>query len=201
MYTARQFLSFFKKRNNRTARQTGAGFTLVEMIVAVALFGVVMLVSVTALVALVDANRKAQALQSVINNLNIAIDGMSRSIREGSNYRCGSSGGSDCTGGGSIIYFEPYGGDSLLASDDWVYEFRDGRIFKSENGNTSGEVAITAAEVTIDSVQFYVFGSQRGDAVQPKVMMVVKGSAGTTKANVKTTFHVQSTAVQRILDI
>jgi prepilin-type N-terminal cleavage/methylation domain-containing protein len=180
-----------------------SGFTLVEMIVSVGLFAIVMLVSVTALVALVDANRKAQALQSVINNLNIAIDGMSRSIREGSNYRCGSSTGGDCTaaGGGSIIYFEPYGGNTSQTTDDWLYEFRNGRIYKSENGSTGGEVPITAAEVTIDTVQFYVFGSSRTDAVQPKVMMVIKGSAGTTKANVKTTFHVQSTAVQRILDI
>src|SRR3989344_8697452 len=52
------------------------GFTLVEMIVAIALFSIVMVVSVGALLALVTANRKAQALQSVMNNLNIALDGM-----------------------------------------------------------------------------------------------------------------------------
>lgn len=182
-------------------RTQQSGFTLIEMIVAVALFGVVMMVSVTALVALVDANRKAQALQSVINNLNIAIDGMSRAIREGSDYRCAGTNGGDCVNGDTIFYFEPYGGNPADASDDWVYEFRDGRIFKSENGSTAGEVAITASEVTIDSVSFFVFGSTPGDIVQPKVMMVIKGSAGTKKANVKTTFHVQSTAVQRLLDI
>jgi len=66
------------------------GFTLIEMIVAVGLFSIVMLVSISALLSLVDANRKAQALQSVMNNLNIAVDGMVREIREGSNYRCGS---------------------------------------------------------------------------------------------------------------
>jgi prepilin-type N-terminal cleavage/methylation domain-containing protein len=179
-----------------------SGFTLIEMIVAVGLFGIVMMVSVTALVALVDANRKAQALQSVINNLNIAIDGMSRSIREGSNYRCGAAAPADpnCQNG-TIIYFEHYGGDPLNANDDWIYEFRNGRIYKSTNGNTGGEVPITAAEVSIDSVSFYVFGASRGDIAQPKVMMVIKGSAGTTKANVKTNFHVQSTAVQRVIDI
>lgn len=186
-------------------KNSQAGFTLIEMIVSVALFGIVMLVSVTALVALIDANRKAQALQSVINNLNIAIDGMSRALREGSNYRCGSSTGGDCTTGGSIIYFESH--DGLAGTgDDWVYEFRDGRIYKSENGSSNpiDQVAITASEVTIDTTtgqNFYVFGTSRTDVVQPKVMVVIKGSAGTTKANVKTTFHVQSTAVQRILDI
>ncbi len=188
-------------------RSPQAGFTLVEMIVAVGLFGVVMLVSVTALVALVDANRKAQALQSVINNLNIAVDGMSRAIREGSNYRCNVAvappTGADCILGDDLLYFESHDGLASNPNDDWVYEFRNGRIYKSTNGssNPSGQVAITAAEVTIESVQFYVFGSSRSDIVQPKVMMVIKGTAGTTKANVKTTFHVQTTAVQRVLDI
>src|SRR3989338_1985894 len=70
-------------------RNTARGFTLVEMIVSVALFATVMLVSVGALLSLMGANRKAQALQSVMNNLNVALDGMVRSIRMGSNYHCG----------------------------------------------------------------------------------------------------------------
>src|SRR3989338_5348699 len=91
------------------------GFTLIEMIVAVALFAVVMLVSVGALLSLVGANRKAQALQSVMNNLNIALDGMVRSIRMGTSYRCASSAPSDpnCQDGGQCFYFEPYGGDGI----------------------------------------------------------------------------------------
>jgi prepilin-type N-terminal cleavage/methylation domain-containing protein len=184
------------------SRSRESGFTLVEMIVAVGLFGVVMVVSVTALVALVDANRKAQALQSVINNLNIAIDGMSRSIREGSNYRCDAPAGGDCTGTpGTALYFESFGGNRSDANDDWVYRFYNGRIYKSENGSISGEVPITAPEVTIDSMVFYVIGTSRSDTIQPKVMIVIKGTAGADKINVRTTFHVQSTAVQRILDI
>lgn len=190
--------------------QTNRGFTLVEMIVAVALFGVVMLVSVTALLALIDANRKAQALQSVINNLNISVDGMSRAIREGSNYRCDSSSGGDCTSGdngGVALYFTPFGGTD--PAQDWVYRFDTtgdycgiNRLCKSErNGQSDSYSAITSDEVTIDSLTFYVFGSDPGDTDQPKVMMVIKGTAGAEKLNIRTSFHLQSTAVQRILDI
>src|SRR3989344_5136440 len=87
-----------------------AGFTLVEMIVAVALFAIVMVVAVAALLSLTAANRKAQAIQSVMNNLNIAVDGMVRNMRMGTNYigatageGCESNTGggtNDCTGGG-----------------------------------------------------------------------------------------------------
>src|SRR3989344_4477196 len=89
-----------------------AGFTLVEMIVAVALFAIVMVVAVAALLSLTAANRKAQAIQSVMNNLNIAVDGMVRNLRMGSNYIGDSSctdntggGTNDCTGGGQEVTF------------------------------------------------------------------------------------------------
>lgn len=175
------------------------GFTLVEMIVAVGLFAVVATVAVTALVSIVDANRKAQALQSVINNLNIAVDGMARSIREGNNYRCGSTSGGDCPNGSTSFYFESYG-DAAGNADDWVYSFSNGRIYKSED-NGASTVPITAQEVTIDSMTFYVTGTTPGDYNQPKVMIVIKGTAGGSKVNVRTSFHVQSTVVQRVLDL
>jgi hypothetical protein len=82
-----------------------------------------------------------------------------------------------------------------------VYDFHDGRLWKSESGSTANEVPITAASVTIESVTFYVFGSSRSDSVQPKVVIVLKGYAGASKATIRTTFHIQSTSVQRILDI
>ncbi len=191
--------------NMNTTGSGERGFTLVEMIVAVALFAVVMLVCVGALLALVNANRKAQALQSVMNNLNIALDGTVRAIREGSNFHCG--GGSyttptDCTNGDSTFAFEPYGNTS--SDVPWVYTFAHdsngrGRIYKSENGNSP--VAITAPEVSIEDMEFYVVGTTRKDSVQPKVVIVIKGTAGTVGSSARTTFHIQATAVQRLLDL
>ena len=47
-----------------------------------------MLIAGATLLSLVYANRKAEALQSVMNNLNISLDNMVRNVRMGSNYRC-----------------------------------------------------------------------------------------------------------------
>lgn len=186
------------------------GFTLVEMIVAVGLFAVVMLVSIAALLALVDANRRAQGLQSVMNNLNVAVDGMVRSIREGSSYNCGSipigDATADCTEGEDLIAFKPFTA-GVSDSPHWLYWFAldergVGRLYKSEDGTTSGGLPITSPEVSIDSVTFYVIGSERGngDTVQPKVTIAIKGTAG-QKVTSRTTFHIQATAVQRLLDL
>lgn len=192
-----------------TIRTKERGFTLVEMIVAVGLFAVVMTVSVGALLALVNANRKAQALQSVMNNLNVAVDGMVRSIRMGSTYHCGSGGSyevsADCPAGDTLFAFEPFH-TGTTAIPPWLYWFDHdengvGRLFKSENGTIAGGVEMTAPEVSIDSVKFYVVGSERGNGEQPKVLIIIKGSAGNTRITTQSTFHIQATAVQRILDL
>src|SRR3990167_8744439 len=190
--------------------QSQKGFTLIEMIVAVALFAVVMLVSVGALLSLVGANRKAQSLQSVMNNLNIALDGMVRSVRMGSEYHCGTgvvTVPQNCEGD-TRLAFKPFcSGDNCDELERWVYAFDAdgsycgvGRLCKSENAGGK-YYAITAPEVTINSMKFYVIGTTRGDTVQPKVVIEVKGTAGAKVVKTTTSFSIQATAVQRILDL
>lgn len=181
------------------------GFTLVEMIVAVGLFAVVMLIAVGALLSMVGANRKAQSLQSVMNNLNIAVDGMVRSIREGSNYRCGSTSPSNpnCPDGDQSFYFTPYCPKEEICNTTWVYSYNSvtKRLERSEDGILSNAMPLTAPEVVIESVNFYVIGATRTDETQPKVMIVIKGTAGGAVVSARSTFHLQATAVQRVLDI
>ena len=207
-----RYCSHFLKAESWKLKAGSRGFTLVEMIVAIALFAIVMLVCVGTLLALVNANRKAQALQSVMNNLNITIDGMVRAVRMGTDYH-GAGGDSgctdvnyktahDCTNGGKILAFEPYG--NAPSDDPWIYSFANdangvGRIYKSEIGQAP--IPITAPEVSIDDIRFYVIGTTRGDTIQPKIVIVIKGSAGAAGSSARTTFHIQATAVQRVLDL
>ena len=185
------------------------------MVVSVALFAIVMTICVDVLLSLVNANRKAQALQSVMNNLDIALDGMVRPVREGSNFHCGAGLNTlpqDCSAGDTSFAFEPYGSTYNSQTQTWseqptVYAYdSDGSICgqansicKSENGETP--IAITAPEVSIEQLEFYVVGTVRGDTTQPKVIIVIKGSAGVPGSTSRTTFHLQSTAVQRVLDL
>jgi hypothetical protein len=52
---------------------------------------------------------------------------------------------------------------------------------------------------------FYVVGARRGAAdsqnQQPKVVITVKGTANAKDIKAKTTFNIQATAVQRVLDL
>jgi prepilin-type N-terminal cleavage/methylation domain-containing protein len=67
-----------------------AGFTLVEMIVSLALFSTVITISVGALLVLIGTNEQLQNEQSVMTNLSFALDSMSREMRTGTYYYCDS---------------------------------------------------------------------------------------------------------------
>ena len=72
-------------------QNTGAGFTLVEMLVSLSLFTVVLTMSVGTLLVLIDANARAQNMQLVMSNLSFALDSMTREIRTGTDWYCDES--------------------------------------------------------------------------------------------------------------
>lgn len=187
-------------------------FTLIELMVSVALFAIVMLIGVGALLSLVETNRRAQAINSVMNNLNAALEGMSRSIRVGTTYYCRTSSVApapselaqpqDCAGGGGLLLaFEPSIGDSGDDNDQTVYRLNGTQLERSlDSGGTW--VALTAPEVIIDSLEIFVVGSSSlssGDAIQPRVVMKIEGSAPVPGG--ETTFSIQAGVTQRLVDI
>lgn len=187
-----------------TGLRQSQGFTLVELLVSVAIFSVVMLVAVGSLLTMVEASRKAQAMKSVINNLNFALESMSRTIRVGTFYHCGVTGSigtpQDCSQGSSYFAFEKSGGNSSSLSDQIVYRLIDNRIERSIDGGGTF-IPITAPEVVVEDLRFYVVGSQATpDTVQPKVVMIVRGSAQITSRS-RTEFNLQTTIAQRLPDI
>ena len=187
------------------------GFTLIEMMVAVTIFAIVMMVGVGALLSLVEANKRAQAINSVMNNLNVAVESMARSIRVGTTYHCEESIASQApsalatprscgSSGGLLLAFESSEGNSSDPNDQVVYRINGTQIERSLQGGINGSwVALTAPEVTIESLKFYVSGTTPGDALQPRVLISIRGSAQLPKGT--TNFNLQTSVVQRLLDI
>jgi prepilin-type N-terminal cleavage/methylation domain-containing protein len=68
-----------------------AGFTLIEMIVSLAIFSVVVTIAVGALLVLISGNQRLQGEQGVMTNIAFAMDSMTREMRTGFNYYCDSS--------------------------------------------------------------------------------------------------------------
>ncbi len=192
-------------RNKLLKKKYGGGFTLVELIVSVSLFATIMVISMGTIVTVFDANKKSQTMRTVMDNLNLTVETISRTIRFGSNYHCDITKGPpsypaltsplDCASGASSM--------QVRGSDGRVYIYRQigNRIARSING--SANYFLTSSDVTITSLKFRVFGSPSystgGDIFQPQVIITVSGYAG-TKANSKSTFSLQTTVSQRIID-
>jgi hypothetical protein len=87
------------------------------------------------------------------------------------------------------------GHDGTVVEYAWV----DNRIQIVRDGGSPA--FITAPEVEIEKLRFYVVGTDPTDGLQPKVVMVVQGLADSGKARVRSAFSIQSTAVQRVLDL
>lgn len=205
-YGAAQLLTMHKK-----------GFTLIEVMVSVALFTIVMTVALGALLAMSDSDRRAEALKSVVNNLNFALDSMTRTIRTGYNYHCGTGGTDfatpgpqDCAGSGSSYL-------ALKAADGTLVAYcLDSGMLKRQvvsSGSLGIDCAssnfspMTSSELTITNLQFIVIGScpqQNGagcvaDSVQPKVTILISGSIQ-MGASAPTQFSLQTSGTQRIYD-
>jgi prepilin-type N-terminal cleavage/methylation domain-containing protein len=203
------------------------GFTLVEMMVSLALFTVVMTAGTGTMLVVLNANRKAQSFQTAMDNLGIALDGISRDMRVGTHYQCSghdfqvtftSNTNTDCdSSGGFSFAFLPLG---AVNNDNnyWVYRFNDGGATgrgsiercKLGNGCSSGTNGvgstfspITAPEINIKFFRAYLTHSDpatKGDLVQSKIRIVIEGVAG-MDPKTQTEFGVQTTISQFQLDL
>ena len=186
--------TYFSKKNKN--HHKAFGFTLVEIIVAVGIFSLVMVTTTSSLLTVIHANSKSQTLKSVIDNLNVAVENISRSVRIGTEYEC-TNAGTSCAGGDTSFSFVTqdnlpttyYFGDQQNSRGETV-----GALFRVQEGLT---VALTAPEVDIaDDSRFYLVGN--GEDVQPRLMIVVKGQAGSTNSNdTQSLFNVQTTVSKR----
>lgn len=171
------------------------GFTLIELMVAVSIFIIIMTISMGSIISIFDSNRKSQSLKTVLTNMNIAVESMSKEMRYGKNYHCGFEGTitipQNCASGDTWI--------SFLSSDNLQITYRlNGQTIEKEV-NDGGYIAVTAPEIVIDDLTFYTLGAGTGDTLQPKVLIKIKGHAGANKG--RTEFTLETLVSQRTLDI
>jgi prepilin-type N-terminal cleavage/methylation domain-containing protein len=163
------------------SRKTTTGFTLIELMVSVALFAIVVMISMAAILSVVDSTKKAQSMKSVMNNLNFALETMTRSIKTGTNL--------------GVIQGDSNTKSSVSVKDQnskqLTYSLGSGLAANSIVRN--GTEAITAPEVNIDNLKFFDGTIMNG---QPSVIMVVQGTVKLSE-RVSSEFSIQTAITQR----
>ena len=193
------------------------GFTLVEMMVAIAVFSIVMVVAMSALLNVIDANQKAQSIKTAINNVNFALEGISKDMRMGTDYSCLNSSKNviperDClkSEGYGVRYRSPRAYLNDDGTRKYAYYFYDKNNQKIQSC-LEKEVTddclsmnfsdITSPDIHITNMRFYVLGVSNsensiGSKTQPRAIITLSGEAG-NKEKIKTTFDLQTSISQR----
>jgi prepilin-type N-terminal cleavage/methylation domain-containing protein len=190
-------------------KKDSRGFTLVELLVAMSLFLIVATIAVSNVITTGDLVRVAGAQRAVIDNVNFAIETMSRKIKVGTTYHCDATNGSlttprPCDGAGNTSF-------AFLSSDgqtEVVYRLSsDGKTIETNscspaiscNPNSGTFSALTSPDVTIESLKFYSFpaGIPLGDGKQPEVTIFVRGY--TEQKGLRYYFVLQTLLSQRVL--
>ncbi len=202
-------------------KQKQRGFTLVELMVSVALFSIVVTVSMGTLITMIDANNKAQALYSVMTNISFAVDSMTRNIRTGNAYFCTndesqisttgmfsdySAHQRDCTSasGGRILLFTREA-DGKRAG--YRYNQTDKSIEQFVKLNPDGSqvwLRITAADVIINKLEFNAYDTANTSAgannfKQARVAIYIEGSVAGQRSS-GAAFMIQTSVPQQIID-
>ncbi len=150
-----------KQRNNgRKVLSKAKGYTIIETMIAVALFLVVVMAGMGAILNANLLHQKSRDMRSIMDNLSFIMEDMGRNLRTGYNYRCYSAGEwnqslaqtpalnipQSCSCGEVIVFEEAHGLTPVSdpadpnATDQWAYkiESTDGggtyNIFKSVTG-------------------------------------------------------------------
>jgi prepilin-type N-terminal cleavage/methylation domain-containing protein len=163
------------------------GFTLIEMLVATALFIVVAFIVTTAFIVVVDAYRKSQAARLLVDNLNFAMDSMALRMREGQGYACLST-GIPCTG----VTFASADGETV------GYRLSNNSIERcvttSPSCNNNDYVPIVSSAIEVTKLEFNII-----DGLARRVHITIKGETEVGRDQ-PVEFVIQTTVSQRNYD-
>lgn len=205
----------------RCPLRTLRGFTIVEMTVSLGVFTIVLFMSSSAFLSIVSADRKSRVTRIAMDNLNLALEDMSRKIKTGTSYRCGGGVGTgDCVplSNNTLSFFTQDGQRTTykrtqgpwpipVGCGDSVFAGTRGCILRA---GADGLFALaTSPEIDIKDLKFLVSGSTPysfgGNIRQPTVVISILGYVGPAVAGPsgqaeKSTFRIQTAVTQSIYD-
>lgn len=185
----------------RTMRK---GFTLIELIIAIALFSILVGIAAGGFTSALRTQRQVAALISAQSNASLTLEQMARELRTGYLFCHDVSGNPTCTCTGGA------GPNSTLACDNFIdfhnsetadvnYELTNGALERSENGGALQP--ITAANVSVQYLTFRLFGSAEGDHWNPRITVSMGVAPSSTDPAVSNTIlNLQTTVSARAID-
>ena len=176
-------------------KKTTGGFTLVEIMVSVAIFAIVTIITSGSFIVLANIYRKIQGNRAIIDNLNLAMDVMTLQVREGKGYDFPGCSGDICP---EITFkeYEIYDGNYTHTADIGYSVDADNRleqcvteiypVYKSPKC-----IPLTSKEIQINNLSFIKKNTD------PLLVQVIMDGKAKNKVGLETEFLLQTTLTQR----
>jgi len=190
--------------NKVNKTQFKRGFTLVELLMSLAIFTVITTLFISTTLVLMDLNRKAENTRTTLDVLDFVMTSMVKKIRYSHTYGYSNAGGQACmtpdrvintdTDGLSVSFgsmFSPVPGVRYWLSNS-------GAIMRSVGANN---YTLTPSEIYVEKLCYYLSGKDRGVGDgQPLVTIFVKGYTGNNVRG-RAPFSLQTSVSQRSPDL
>lgn len=172
------------------------GFTLIEILAAVAIFSIFAAISTGFFVLSLKTQRKILALREIIDSSSYALEYMGRFLRMAKKDDLG---GVDCLAGEKVNYETNLSGQEIKFrnyKDECQRFYLENNQIKEERGESV--FPITPADLEVTSLTFKISGEQQQDNLQPKVTIRFEIQK---KGQPATKMLIQTTVSQRKLDV
>lgn len=192
-----------------------AGFTLIEVMIAMAIFTVLVTIGIGSVLSAIRQHHVSEDNRTVIDNLNFLMEDMARNIRLGTNVHCMASGEppltfaadddpvppQDCalpTDAHNTIVLNDQSGNHLTYSISTGLGGVPSQVYKQRG--SGAPMLVNPPEVEMDFARsgFTVRGSVPGDGAQPTVTIRLSGKVAYKSVN--TTFSIENTVTLRNID-
>lgn len=194
-----------------------SGFTLVELMISVAVFSMAVVVGVGALYSAQQINIKLQSTHIIMDSVNLSLEVMTRNMRYGSSFYCVDDTQIDSAGdipasshnciydpilissGGRKIVFKPVNG----GVNDRIAYYLDNNKHLIEsisvNGGAFTSKQISSDDIVIDNLRFYVTGANNApqDTDQPMITVILSGKTKWAQKAQQVGFVLQSSVTSR----
>jgi prepilin-type N-terminal cleavage/methylation domain-containing protein len=205
---------FFIKKETQQSKNSQKAFTLIEVMVAMAIFSVVMMIGISSVLSVNNAYFSEKKERVVASSLGFIMEEMVRELRTASDISCSqTTPKSDCIVGNNYITFinqegckvEYFSETVTLGNNQSINVIKRERSSQNQPGISpcqSEHLPLSLTEVTRLSakVTFFVLGASNNatETKQPLVHIIMQGE---TRGQQKKKIFLESSVMQRQLDI
>lgn len=181
-------------------RKYEKGFSMVELLTSVGLFMVVVVASTSLFLAIVQGNRKAVAIQNILDEGRFVLEIISRDVRTGIEFAPNALPGPQeqnpfefTNADGNIVCYRFNIADPANKKIE--------KVISAVPGCGGVVTQVTSSHIQVDHLRFLVNGTIPGDNMQPRITILMGISNKGSRAESVSTINLQNTVSPRVLDL